>query len=86
MAEDSVESDTAVKETLYQAYRQFCKKHNLAILSKESLGKILKKMDYQEGRGPPNPSGKRETVWKGIKLTEEYNIDLKQETLDVSMS
>lgn len=79
VAEDSVESDTVVKATLYQAYMQFCKKHNLAILSKESLGKILKK-NYPEGR---QSSGKRETVWKGIKLTEEYNI--RQETLDVSV-
>ena len=82
VAEDSVESDTVVKERLYQAYRRFCKKHNLAILSKESLGKILKKdKKYQEGR---QPSGKRETMWRGIKLTEEYNIDTRQETLDAS--
>ena len=42
VAEDSTESDTVVKEVLYHAYRRFCNKHNLAILSKESLGKILK--------------------------------------------
>ena len=82
VAEDSVESDTVVKERLYQAYRRFCKKHNLAILSKESLGKILKAVKkYQEGR---ESSGKSETVWKGIRLKEGYNIDAKQETLDVS--
>jgi putative DNA primase/helicase len=79
VAEDSVESDTVVKEIFYQAYLRFCNKHNLAILSKEILGKILKKR-YEDGR---QPSGKRQTVWKGIKLTEEY-IDIKQETLDVS--
>jgi putative DNA primase/helicase len=82
VAEDSVESDTVVKETLYQAYRQFCKKHNLAILSKESLGKILKQK-YQEGRESSGKRGKRETVWKGIKLKEGY-IDVRQETLNVS--
>ena len=61
---------------------RFINKHNLAILSKETLWKILKKdKKYQEGR---QPSGKRETIWKGIKLKEEYNIDAKQETLDVS--
>ena len=82
MAEDSTESDTVVKEVLYHAYRRFCNKHNLAILSKESLGKILKAgKKYQEGR---QASGKRETIWKGIKLKEEYNIDVRQETLDVS--
>ena len=53
----------------------------LAILSKESLGKILKKKGYQEGR---QSSGDRETFWKGIKLKEGYKIDAKQETLDVS--
>jgi hypothetical protein len=76
----SVESDTIVKERLYQAYLRFCNKHNLAILSKESLGKILKKK-YQEGR---ESSGKRETFWKGIKLKEWYKINAKQETLDIS--
>ena len=79
MVEDSVASDVVVKETLYQAYLRFCNKHKLAILSKEILGKILKKK-YEEGR---EPSGKRQTVWKGIKLTEEYTV-IKQETLDVS--
>jgi putative DNA primase/helicase len=39
VAEDSLESDTVVKEGLYQAFRRFCKKHNLAILPKESVGK-----------------------------------------------
>jgi hypothetical protein len=33
-----------------------------------------------EGR---ESSGKRETIWKGIKLKEEYKIDAKQETLDI---
>jgi Poxvirus D5 protein-like len=83
IAENSVESDTVVKEIFYQAYLRFCNKHNLAILSKESLGRILKKR-YEDGRQPSGktPSGKRETVWKGIKLKEEYNIDTRQETLD----
>jgi phage/plasmid-associated DNA primase len=80
VAEDSVESDTVVKEILYQAYRQFCKNHSLPILSKEILGKNLKKKNYQEGR---EPSGKRETIWRGIKLKEEYNPNLRQETLNV---
>lgn len=85
VAEDSVESDTVVKEIFYQAYLRFCNKNNLAILSKESLGRILKKR-YEDGRQPSGktPSGKRETVWKGIKLKEEYDIDVGQVTLDVS--
>ena len=82
VAEDSVVTDPVVKERFYQAYRRFCKNHNLAILSKESLSKILKKKGYQEGRGS---SGKRERVWKGIRLKEEYNVDTtKQETLDAA--
>jgi D5 protein-like len=82
IAEDSVVTDTVMKERLYQAYRRFCKKHNLAILSKESLSKVLKKKGYQEGR---ESSGKRERVWKGIRLKEEYNVDTtKQETLDAA--
>ena len=77
VAEDSLESDTVVKERLYQAYRQFCKNHNLAILSKENLGKIVKKR-FGEGR---ESSGKRETVWKGIKLNETYDIGFIEHTL-----
>lgn len=79
---ESVESDVVTKEKLYQAYTRFCNKHNLARQSKENLGKILKKdKEFQEGR---QPSGKRETIWKGIRLKEEYNINAKQETLDIS--
>jgi len=80
MAEDSIESDVVTKERLYQGYIRFCNNHKLAILSKENLGKILKKK-FQEGR---DSSGKRETSWKGIKLKEEYSIDARQKTLDVS--
>jgi putative DNA primase/helicase len=79
VAEDSVESDTVVKERFYQAYRRFCNKYNLAILSKENLGKIVKKR-FGEGR---ESSGKRETVWKGIKLKETYDIRFIEHTLAV---
>jgi putative DNA primase/helicase len=79
VADDSVESDVVTKDTFYQAYRRFCTNHNLAILSKESLGKILKKK-FEEGR---ESSGKRETLWKGIKLAEKYAIESLQQTLGV---
>jgi phage/plasmid-associated DNA primase len=83
VAEDSVVTDTVVKEVLYQAYLRFCKKHNLAILSKENLGRILKAgKKLEEGR--ESSGKKRGTIWKGIKLTSEYDIDARQETLDVS--
>jgi hypothetical protein len=48
----------------------YCKEHNLAVPPKENVGKILKrKNQYQEGR---EASGYRRTVWKGIRLREEY--------------
>ena len=77
--DDSVESDAVVKARFYRAYTHFCSNLNLAILSKESLGKILKNK-FQEGR---ESSGKRETLWKGIKLTEKYAIESLQQTLEV---
>ena len=81
VAEDSVVTDAVTKERFYQAYLRFCKKYNLAVLSKESLSKVLKKK-LQEGR---ESTGKRERVWKSIRLKEEYNVDAtKQETLDAA--
>lgn len=79
VADDSVESDVVVKELLYQAYLHFCKEHKLAILSKESLGKVLKNR-FQEGR---ESSRERRTLWRGIKLAAKYNIAVSQWTLDV---
>jgi hypothetical protein len=81
VAEDSVELDAVTKENFYQAYFRFCDEHKLAVQSKESLGKNLKKMHkFEEGR---ESLGERRTIWKGIKLTGKYNIELKQETLKV---
>lgn len=79
LAEDSVESDKVSKETLYQAYKRFCQEHNLAVESKENLGKILKnRYHIQEGR---ESCGERRTIWKGVKLTEHYDIAVGQQTL-----
>lgn len=81
IAEDSVESDSIPKENLYQAYKQFCNNYSLAVQSKETLGKTLKNAHrFEEGR---ESSGDRRTVWKGRKLAAKYEIDLKQQTLDV---
>ena len=83
VAEDSVEIDAVTKEMFYQAYRLFCIEHKLAVQSKESLGKILKNKKLEEGR---ESSGERRTIWKGVKLTEKYNNNVKlerQETLKV---
>jgi hypothetical protein len=55
----------------------------LAIISKGSLGKILKsKHGFQEGR---ESAGKRRTFWKGIKLAEKYRhlIESEQHVLTV---
>ena len=66
--------DAMAEDSVESDVVSFCNKHH--------LGKVLKKdNEFQEGR---QPSGKRETIWKGIKLKEEYNIDVRQETLDVS--
>ena len=81
VSEISVESDIVIKERFFQAYMRFCNENKLAVQSKESLGKSLKTThNYKEGR---ESSGERRTYWKGVKLTEKFNIELKQETLKV---
>ena len=42
-----------------------------------SFGRIIKGK-FQECR---EPSGERRTMWKGIKLKEEYCIDMEQQQL-----
>jgi P4 family phage/plasmid primase-like protien len=75
----STESDYVRKEDLYEAYRKFCKCHNLPIEQKETFGKILKnKHRFSDGR---EASGERKTTWKGVRLIKWINTDPKQETL-----
>jgi putative DNA primase/helicase len=70
VAEDSVISDQTTKEHFYRTLENYCRERNLAVQSKEIVGKILKKIyGYQEGR---EASGERRTVWKGVKLIEPY--------------
>jgi phage/plasmid-associated DNA primase len=77
--EASTESDYVRKEDLYEAYRKFCKYHNLPIEQKETFGKILKnKHRFSDGR---EASGERKTTWKGVRLIKWINTDPKQETL-----
>ena len=77
--EASTESDYVRKEDLYEAYRKFCKYHNLPIEQKETFGKIVKnKHRFIEGR---EASGGRKTTWKGVRLIKWINTDPKQETL-----
>lgn len=77
IAEDSTEYDRALKETLYHAYEIFARENKLALISKESLGKILKRR-FEDGR---EPSGRRRNFWKGIRLKEKYShiIDSEQQ-------
>lgn len=79
MSEDSIESDWETKEHLYQAYRRFCKKKRMMTLSKEKFGSEMKnRHNLQSAR---LTTGKRETIWKGIKLTPEYLLELSQTTI-----
>ena len=81
IAEDSTESDRTLKETLYHAYEIFARENKLAIISKESLGKILKHR-FEDGR---ESSGRRRNFWKGVVLKERYSqiINSEQQTLVV---
>ena len=82
VAQDSVESDRITKDEFYHAYKRFCKEKRLAVESKENFGKILKSnvYGYQDGR---EASGARKTIWKGIRLTEKYKIEVEQQTLTI---
>jgi hypothetical protein len=64
VAEDSIASDQITKEHFYRTLENYSRQRNLAVPSKENVGKILKKKyGYQEGR---DASGQRRTVWKGV--------------------
>jgi putative DNA primase/helicase len=82
VAQESVESDRVIKDEFYHAYKRFCKEKRLAVESKENFGKILKSnvYGYQDGR---EASGARKTIWKGIRLTEKYEIEVEQQTLAI---
>ena len=44
---------------LYEFYLMFCNNHSIAKKSKESFGKELKKLDFQDGR---ESKGERRTL------------------------
>jgi hypothetical protein len=56
--------------TLYNAYVRFCNKHSLPWDKKETFGKNLKKLGYEESReDKPSKKGElRKTYWTGIRL------------------
>jgi len=80
ISEESVETDKTTKDLLYHSYKRFCKNNKLAVESKENFGKILKSKRLEEGR---ESSGERRTIWKGVRLAEEYQIEPDQQTLAV---
>jgi putative DNA primase/helicase len=83
VSEDSISSECVTKDDFYNVYIKFCKFRNLPIQSKEEFGKILKRFhNIEEGRESKNgKNGKRNTVWKGIKLSKGMNIDIQQDIL-----
>jgi P4 family phage/plasmid primase-like protien len=83
VSEDSVPSDYVTKDDFYNAYVKYCKFHNLPFQSKEEFGKIIKRFpNVEEGRESKNgKNGKRNTIWKGIKLSKCMNVDIHQDIL-----
>jgi phage/plasmid-associated DNA primase len=81
--EESTESNMTEKDALYNAYVRFCKKHSLPWDKKETFGKYLKKLGYDEFReGKPSKKGEpRKRYWAGIRLAGEYLLDKEQETI-----
>jgi hypothetical protein len=68
--EGSVASDMITKAAFHEAFKYFCNKHKLAVMSMIQFGKAIKETKkFQEDR---ETTGKRRTVWTGIRLTEEY--------------
>jgi putative DNA primase/helicase len=79
MAEDSQVDDYVPKGVLYNAYERFCRKYKLPIKSSIGFGKEITNMrtliSHKETKG------ERRTIWKGIRLTPEYQLSQMQATL-----
>jgi phage/plasmid-associated DNA primase len=67
--EESVESDLITKAALHEAFKYFCNKNKLAVMSIIQFGRTLKEQGVQEFR---ETTGKRRTLWMGLSLKEEY--------------
>jgi Poxvirus D5 protein-like len=86
IVEDSTTSDYVTKDEFYNAYLKYCKFHNLNFQSKVGLGKILSKSPYNYLEGKESKigkNGKRNTIWKGIKLSNWMNIDNQQQDIQM---
>lgn len=79
VAEDSTEDEWTTKTELFQAYVKFCGKYTIAKKSIEALGRDLKKLGKQDGK--KGKGGDRKNCWLGIRLTPEYQLDIKQQQI-----
>lgn len=77
--QESVESDKVTKEDMYDAYLKYCNIYKIAKKQKEDFGKALKKMGLKDGRLGTEIDGKRPTIWKGVKLSPEYEVKIMLE-------
>jgi P4 family phage/plasmid primase-like protien len=75
VAEDSTEIDYVIKADLFASYEKYCKKYLLPPKSIEGLGKELRKIGWEDGR---ETKGDRRTLWRGIRLKDEYIVLDKQ--------
>jgi P4 family phage/plasmid primase-like protien len=73
---ESAEDDKVTKEDMYDAYVKYCNKYRIAKKQKEDFGKALKKMGLKDGRSSTEIDGKRPTIWKGVKLSPEYEAKI----------
>ena len=70
---------------MYDAYVKYCNKYKIAKKQKEDFGKALKKMGKEDGRLSTEIDGKRPTIWKGVKLSSEYEVKIVVE-MDMLMT
>ncbi len=77
---ESTETSFTTKEAAYMAFVVYCKIHRLAVRTKDFFGKSMKKK-YEIEEGFATVGENRPRVWKGIKLTAEYDILAKKELI-----
>ncbi|MDN5846654.1 MAG: phage/plasmid primase, P4 family [Candidatus Nitrosocosmicus sp.] len=82
IAEDATTDEWITKADLYSAYIKFCKNYKIAIKSIEVFGKDLKKLGLTDGK--KGKRDERRTCWWGVRLTPEYQIDIRQEKIALS--
>jgi P4 family phage/plasmid primase-like protien len=73
---ESTETCCTTKAAAYMTFVEYCKVHRLPVLTKDAFGKSMTKHKVDEGF--VTISGKRSRVWKGIRLTAEYDALAKK--------